>query len=329
MLKPLASWNSNLQVWIIEKESLFSEHSELFQAVFPKSGMTAVGRLFELQTQGRLTSEKESSSSPILPTPTVAHLRNHDEEIGDYLDRRSKGESGEYRGIPGISLGVAVRMETLLPTPKARDSIAEGYESGLRRSSPQVGTIVKGLVNGDDRVLFRTPTTTNATAGAVSESAALERGATVKTQDQIAELAFNNGLKVPNSIVEQLTLIPTTRVSMAKGATPKEVAAGNPKSRIEAEVLLGDTNWGKFAPAIERWEQVIGRKAPAPTKADGKDGSHRLSSLFTEWLMGLPEGHITGHNLSRAEELKMAGNGVVPQQAEMALRFLIDDDNFK
>jgi DNA (cytosine-5)-methyltransferase 1 len=217
----------------------------------------------------------------------------------------------------------------LFPTLKARDAIPEGYESGLRRSSPQVGTIVKGLVNGDDRVLFRTPTTTNATAGAVSESAAIERGTTVKTQDQIAELAFHNGLKVPNSIVEQLTLIPTTRVSMAKGATAKEVAEGNPKSRIEAEVLLGETNWGKFSAAIDRWERVIGRKAPAPTKADGKDGSHRLSSLFTEWLMGLPVGWITGHNLSRAEELKMAGNGVVPQQAEMALRFLIDDKNFK
>jgi DNA (cytosine-5)-methyltransferase 1 len=126
-----------------------------------------------------------------------------------------------------------------------------------------------------------------------------------------------------------LTLLPTTRVSMAKGATAKEVAQGNPKSRIEAEVLLGETSWGKFAPAIERWEKVIGRKAPAPTKADGKDGSHRLSSLFTEFLMGLPLGWVTGHNLSRAEELKMCGNGVVPQQAEMALRFLIDDKNFK
>jgi DNA (cytosine-5)-methyltransferase 1 len=116
---------------------------------------------------------------------------------------------------------------------------------------------------------------------------------------------------------------------MAKGATAKEVAEGNPKSRLEAEVLLGETNWGKFSAAIDRWERVIGRKAPAPTKADGKDGSHRLSSLFTEWLMGLPVGWITGHNLSRADELKMAGNGVVPQQAEMALRFLIDDQNFK
>jgi len=318
VLKPLASWNSNLQVWITEQESLFSEHSELFQAVFPKSGMTAVGRLFELQTQGRLINESESLSSPV--------------QVFNTLTTASNGRSPAFRGNANPNPYEFVedsKKQGLLPTPKARDSIAEGYESGLRRSSPQVGTIVKGLVAGDDRVLFRTPTTTNATSGAVSESAAIQRGTTVKTQDQIAELAFDNGLKVPNSIVEQLTLIPTTRVSMAKGATAREVAEGNPKSRIEAEVLLGETNWGKFTAAIERWEQVIGRKAPAPTKADGKDGSHRLSSLFTEWLMGLPEGHITGHNLSRADELKMAGNGVVPQQAELALRFLIDDDNFK
>jgi DNA (cytosine-5)-methyltransferase 1 len=84
------------------------------------------------------------------------------------------------------------------------------------------------------------------------------------------------------------------------------------------------TNWGKFEPAIRRWEQVLGRVAPAPTKPDGKDGAHRLSSSFTEWMMGLPEGWITGHGLSRNDELKMAGNGVVPQQAELALRILLE-----
>jgi len=44
-----------------------------------------------------------------------------------------------------------------LPTPKARDAQAEGYEAGLRRATPQVGTIVKALVDGDERVLFPTP----------------------------------------------------------------------------------------------------------------------------------------------------------------------------
>ena len=38
--------------------------------------------------------------------------------------------------------------------------------------------------------------------------------------------------------------------------------------------------------------------------------------------MGLPDGHVTGHGLSAAKELKMLGNGVVPQQAALALRML-------
>jgi DNA (cytosine-5)-methyltransferase 1 len=83
-------------------------------------------------------------------------------------------------------------------------------------------------------------------------------------------------------------------------------------------------SWGKFEPAIRRWEQTIGRKAPAPTKPDGRDGAHRLSSEFTEWMMGLEPGHITNCGLSRNQELKAAGNGVVPQQAELALRILLE-----
>ena len=39
-------------------------------------------------------------------------------------------------------------------------------------------------------------------------------------------------------------------------------------------------------------------------------------------MMGLPEGWVTGHGLSAAQELKMLGNGVVPQQAQLALKVL-------
>jgi hypothetical protein len=86
---------------------------------------------------------------------------------------------------------------------------------------------------------------------------------------------------------------------------------------------VSSTNWGKFEPAIRRWEEVLGRPAPAPTKPDGKDGSHSLSSAFTEWMMGVPQGWITDCGLSRNDELKACGNGVVPQQAELALRMLL------
>jgi len=126
---------------------------------------------------------------------------------------------------------------------------------------------------------------------------------------------------LPNVAID---LLPTTRTSMANGPTRKEIAEGNPKSRIETEVMLGETSWGKFGPAIQRWETITGRQAPDPTKPDGKDGNRRLSSKFTEWMMGLPDGWITSHGLKRNEELKLAGNGVVPQQAELALRILLE-----
>jgi hypothetical protein len=81
--------------------------------------------------------------------------------------------------------------------------------------------------------------------------------------------------------------------------------------------------WGRFEPAIRRWEDALGRPAPAPTNPDGKDGNHRLSSKFTEWMMGLPDGWITDVGLTRNEELKACGNGVVPQQAKLALTQLL------
>ena len=81
------------------------------------------------------------------------------------------------------------------------------------------------------------------------------------------------------------------------------------------------TDWGKYAPAIHHWESVVGRPAPAPT-VPGTNGRPRLSPYLVEWMMGLERGHVTGHGLKPAACLKMLGNGVVPQQAELALRML-------
>lgn len=82
--------------------------------------------------------------------------------------------------------------------------------------------------------------------------------------------------------------------------------------------------WGVYGPAIHRWESVLNRTAPSPTNPDGKNGSHRLSAAFVEWMMGLPEGHVTdlAIGLTRNEQLKALGNGVVPQQAALALSIL-------
>lgn len=46
--------------------------------------------------------------------------------------------------------------------------------------------------------------------------------------------------------------------------------------------------------------------------------------MFVEWLMGLPAGHVTDvPGLTRNAQLKALGNGVVPQQAALALSLLL------
>ncbi|WP_435238642.1 DNA cytosine methyltransferase [Streptomyces sp. YPW6] len=82
----------------------------------------------------------------------------------------------------------------------------------------------------------------------------------------------------------------------------------------------GPERWGRFAPVVACWEAVLGRCAPGAT-----DARRRLNPTFVEWLMGLPTGHVTDvPALTRTQQLKALGNGVVPQQAEAALRILLD-----
>lgn len=49
----------------------------------------------------------------------------------------------------------------------------------------------------------------------------------------------------------------------------------------------------------------------------------RLNPRFNEWAMGLPSGWVTDvPGISHAQQLKMLGNGVVPQQALLGLELL-------
>jgi DNA (cytosine-5)-methyltransferase 1 len=80
--------------------------------------------------------------------------------------------------------------------------------------------------------------------------------------------------------------------------------------------------WGPYAAAIRRWEQITGRSAPPPTER-GTRGQPRLSPAFSEWLMGLPAGFVTDLGLPYGAQHRAIGNGVVPQQAEAALRHLV------
>ena len=90
----------------------------------------------------------------------------------------------------------------------------------------------------------------------------------------------------------------------------------------ENEKSNGETSvdWGQYADAVGRWE-CLTRPVPNPT-ITRDDGQRRLNPMFVEWMMGLPAGWVTGNGLRPAQELKMLGNGVVPQQAMLALHLL-------
>ena len=115
-------------------------------------------------------------------------------------------------------------------------------------------------------------------------------------------------------------LLPTTRATDGTKGGPNQAGSSGDlmlPSAVQPE------RFGPYQPAIDRWASVLGRPAPAPTEPGAK-GSQRLSPRFVEWLMGLDDGWVTGvPGLSRAQQLKMLGNGVVPQQAELALRLLL------
>lgn len=83
--------------------------------------------------------------------------------------------------------------------------------------------------------------------------------------------------------------------------------------------------FGKYLDAITRWESVTGRTAPPATENTRRDGGPQLSVRFTEWLMGLPDGWVTDPaiGISRNEQLKALGNGVVPAQCAEAIRYLL------
>lgn len=55
----------------------------------------------------------------------------------------------------------------------------------------------------------------------------------------------------------------------------------------------------------------------------------RLNPKFVEYMMGLMPGWVTDLPISRTNQLKILGNGVVPQQAYLALQLLCDTPNIE
>jgi hypothetical protein len=214
------------------------------------------------------------------------------------------------------------RASVNLPTPTASDIYTGNFSSKQHSEGSLHSVSLAQIVNRPD--LLPTPNT-------------MEHRE-IKTPKQIAELKAKSPGGYRNlreTVINEMPMLPTPKaLDGIKGNLKTSQERLDSGHQVDLPNVAIDINnspttkqeWGKFEAAVRLWEQKIGREAPTPTKPDGKEGAHRLSSKFTEWMMGLPEGWITDAGLTRNEELKLAGNGVVPQQAELALRLLLNSD---
>jgi DNA (cytosine-5)-methyltransferase 1 len=121
-------------------------------------------------------------------------------------------------------------------------------------------------------------------------------------------------------------LLPTPRASDGTKGSPHG-SKGDltlPSAALNLPHRQPPSPGGAYEPAILGWETILGRPAPQPTET-GTRGQPRLSARFVEWMMGLPAGWVTDLPLTRAAQMRLLGNGVVPQQAIAA--FLALDGN--
>ena len=83
-----------------------------------------------------------------------------------------------------------------------------------------------------------------------------------------------------------------------------------------------DPRLGDYGVRMRLWESITGSPMPEPEE-DSPRGGRRLSAQFGEWMMGLPSGWVTGiRPIPRSAQIKILGNGVVPQQGRIAIHTL-------
>ncbi|MFD6494005.1 DNA cytosine methyltransferase [Streptomyces sp. NPDC060188] len=209
---------------------------------------------------------------------------------------QSRGARAHAGGRSGL-LAAPDRGLRLLPTPAAADGTGGPGLSTKRQGGMNLRTAV---------TLLPTPAARDWKSGA-------------------SNLLGTNSRPLNEVVVN---LLPTPKASDGPHGGPNQRdSAGNyylPGQAVRLDGRWVATNGTDYGPAIERWERVLGRTAPEPTEP-GTKGNRRLSPAFVEWMMGADPGWVTDPELglSRSDQLKILGNGVVIHQAELAYRTLL------
>ncbi|MBB5117792.1 cytosine methyltransferase [Streptomyces eurocidicus] len=212
---------------------------------------------------------------------------------GQTPGRRARAHAGGRSGLLAAPDG----RISLLPTPAAADGTGGPGTSPKRRGGMNLRTAV---------TLLPTPAARDWKSGA-------------------SNLMESNSRPLNEVVVN---LLPTPKASDGPHGGPNQRdRAGTyylPGQAVRLDGRWVATNGTDYGPAIHRWEHALGRPAPEPTEP-GTKGNRRLSPAFVEWMMGADPGWVTGADLglSRSDQLKILGNGVVIHQAALAYSTLL------
>lgn len=244
----------------------------------------------------------------LLPTPRASAREN----------RQNKRSPSQEAGRHGLSL--AAEVCELLPTPAAS-------RGGYQRSQSPGAAVRPGLDMID--ALLPTPRATDGTHGGPNQRGSSGELALPSAVQLLPTPDATHGRKTTRTgplLPGAVELLPTPTASHdGRNATANR---RDPKPTTQTngwtlnDVAYAD-RWGRYADAIAQWETVIGRPAPDPVEPNPRGTSAvRLAAPFVEWLMGLPQGWVTGL-VGRNQALQALGNGIVPQQCAHALRQLL------
>ncbi|MER5875513.1 DNA cytosine methyltransferase [Streptomyces sp. NPDC001910] len=132
----------------------------------------------------------------------------------------------------------------------------------------------------------------------------------------------------PPALYPPLPMLPTPKATDGPNGGPNQ-RDGKGVFYLPGVAVRLDDDWFSaelgvdYGPAVRRWSEITGLPVPSPL-APGHRGALRVSAAAYEFLMGWPAGWITEvPGVPRPQLIKIAGNGVVPQQTAAGHRLLM------